>query len=507
MMDAVPIQVLLVEDNAAYAAMLTKEFTESPLSSFVITHARCLSEAVSLIRGRRFEAVLLDLDLPDSRGIATLAHMQKEKPRDVPIVVVTASEDEALRLAALQAGADDYLVKGVLTNDVRTRSVRYVIERKRASEASLTAERRLVMAVEAAQMGTFDWDLKSGKLSWSDQCLRLFGLTSEQFGNTYEAFEQLVHADDRIELRARVDSSLSDDSQFRHEYRIVWPDGSQHWIEARWRVFHDGSKRPLRLMGTALNISPRKASERASSLRENEMAHLSRVATMGQMASGLAHELNQPLAASLNYGTACLMQIEALSGFPPGIANALREMMNETRRAGAIIARMRSFVAHHQPARVSLDINELVHESIKMMEFNLQPHAIRPHVELCDHLPNVLGDPVQIEQVLINLLFNGVESMAGTTPSQRSLIVRTEMQQDGAGVQVSVIDTGIGILPDNLNKLFQPFFSTKSKGLGMGLNISRSIIEGLGGRLWAVANPEHGMRFSFTLPLAIGVNP
>jgi C4-dicarboxylate-specific signal transduction histidine kinase len=373
------IKILLAEDSSAYAVLLSKEFTDSSIASFVMTHAKSLNDALRLVEREKFDAVLLDLNLPDSRGIATLSRLQKANVLQIPIVVVTAAEDEALRVEALRAGADDYLVKGMLTSDLRPRSVRYAIERK--------------------------------------------------------------------------------------------------------------------------------DSERTARLRESEFAHLSRVATMGQMASGLAHELNQPLAATLNYATACLLQAEMAVGFPPGIAIGLREVVKETRRAGAIISRMRSFVDNQEPHRIALNLNDLVHESLRMMAFELRPQGIQPQLKLAGNLPSVLGDPIQIEQVLVNLIFNGVESMASTTSADRSLVVQTAMKDDASSVQVSIIDTGIGILPENLRRLFTPFFSTKPKGLGMGLNISRSIIDSFGGELWASPNTEAGMTFCFTLPVTQGSSP
>jgi C4-dicarboxylate-specific signal transduction histidine kinase len=371
-----PIQILLVEDSNAYAALLHREFADSSIASFVLTHRNRLDEALSIMASQAFDAVLLDLHLPDSQGIMTLTQIQKANTSHIPIVVVTALEDESLRVEALRSGADDYLVKGMLTGDVRPRSVRYAIERK--------------------------------------------------------------------------------------------------------------------------------ASERSARLRETELAHVSRIATMGQMASGLAHELNQPIAATLNYASGCLLQAESLTAYPASILSGLRGIVTETRRAGAIISRMRTFVDNQQPRRIALDMNDLVHESIKMMQFKLQPNQMRPRLELADRLPNVMCDPVQMLQVLVNLLFNGIESMASSDPSQCSLIVRTALNDKGDAVQVSIIDQGIGILPANLRRLFEPFFSTKAKGMGMGLNISRSIVESFGGQLWAIANVDRGMQFCFTVRVVDG---
>lgn len=383
-MNEASIQILLVEDNAADAVLLKKELAESPFGPFSVTHVKRLVEALGELHGRRCDAVLLDLGLPDSQGLATLAQIQKQKPREIPIVVLTGLNDEAIGMQALRQGAEDYLVKGGSADSMRARSVRYAIERKRASEIILAAEQ-------------------------------------------------------------------------------------------------------------------------SARIREAELAHLSRVTTMGQMASGLAHELNQPLAAILNYASVCLEQIESHKGSSATALTAVHEVMNETRRAGAIISRMRSFVRKQQPHSVPLDINELVRNSVNMLEFEFRHQRMRPHLELVADLPKVLGDAVQIEQVLVNLLFNALEAMGESMSPRNGLTVRTAVHDQCKSVQVCIIDTGSGISPENMGRLFEPFFTTKPKGLGMGLNICRSIIESQGGRLTVTPNPERGMRFCFTVPAVEGV--
>jgi len=496
------IQILLIEDNAAEATLLKRELAESPFGLFSIAHVKRLAEASGQLQAQRFDAVLLDLGLPDSQGLATLDRLNKARPHDIPIIVLTGLNDEALGIRALQEGADDYLVKDASTHRMLGRSVRYAIERNRSKQAVLASEQRLDLAVDAAQMGIFDWHVQTGKVTWSHHHARLFGLTPQQFGGTFEAFEQCVHPDDRAGFSAKIERSLATHEEFHHEYRVVWADSSEHWIEARGRVFNDDQGRSVRIMGTVVDISQRKAAEESAKTREAELAHLSRVTTMGQMASGLAHELNQPLSAILNYASVCLEHLESKKGSPATALTAAGEVMNETRRAGAIISRMRSFVRKQQPHSVPLDIDELVRESVRMMEFELRHQQIRPHLELSANMPKVLGDAVQIEQVLVNLLFNALEAMGESRSSGNGLTVRTSLHDQGRSVQVCIVDTGCGISPENMQRLFEPFFTTKPKGLGMGLNICRSIIESQGGRLWAAPNPHRGMRFSFTVPIA-----
>jgi len=235
---------------------------------------------------------------------------------------------------------------------------------------------------------------------------------------------------------------------------------------------------------------------------EAELAHQSRINSLGRMATGMAHELNQPLGAIVNYATVCLQHIQSDKGLPPDALTAIQGVLNEARRAAAIIKSMRSFIGKGHPAKAPLDINELVRESVGMMEFELRQQGVHPQLRLTGGLPKVLGDSVQIEQVLVNLLLNALEAISESASPGNALTVKTVLSDDGHAVQVSTMDTGNGICPERMSHLFEPFFTTKPNGVGMGLSICRSIIEGRGGRLTAAANPDRGMRFSFTVPVA-----
>jgi two-component system sensor histidine kinase TtrS len=248
----------------------------------------------------------------------------------------------------------------------------------------------------------------------------------------------------------------------------------------------------------------RKAAEELIRKNEAEMAHLSRVSTVGQMAAGLAHELNQPLGAILNYASVCLEQTESRKDLPPMLLEAMGEIMNETRRIGGIISRLRSFVRKQKPKAVPVDVNALVDESMNLLGFELLHKGIRPRLSLAEPSPMVLADPIHLEQVLVNLVYNALEAMDAMDQEEQSLTVQTKLIADGALLELSVIDNGPGVAPENMNRLFEAFFTTKSHGLGMGLNICRTIIESHGGRLDAARNPDGGMRFYFTLPLANG---
>jgi C4-dicarboxylate-specific signal transduction histidine kinase len=223
------------------------------------------------------------------------------------------------------------------------------------------------------------------------------------------------------------------------------------------------------------------------------------------MASGLAHELNQPLGAILNYAAACLARLESGNASPQSIQQVLENVMVETRRAGQIIADMRAFVRKQQPKSRRVDVNELVEESLRLVQFELARRQVEPSVHLSPNLPDAMADSIQIQQVMVNLICNAIEATDQNAKKERTLAIRTGLKADGEQVELSVTDNGPGISQEILARIYDPFFTTKPNGLGMGLNISRSIIESHGGRLSASPIAEGGMRFSFTLPIASGV--
>ncbi|HVT91158.1 MAG TPA: PAS domain-containing protein [Tepidisphaeraceae bacterium] len=505
-MNSKPIKVLLVEDNPADAVLMRETLAESHYGEFSVTVVSRLDTAIQRLTEEPFDIVLLDLGLPDSQGLDTLKRLRKQS-RAIPLVVLTGLSDEAMGVQALQNGAQDYLVKGETAGNLMARAVRYAIERKNAEEAFLASEQRLALTVDAVQVGIWSFDIATEVITWSDQVARLFAVDPLTFDGKRETLFQCIHPDDREVVRNRINAARTSGKDYTSEYRIIWPDGSLHWIESRGRVMLDDNKRPVRIMGTVVEITQRKLAEEAMRSRDAELAHLNRVNTMGQMASGLAHELNQPLSAILNYASVCLAQAESDKGSRSTILMAVQEIMNETRRAGAIISRMRSFVRKQRPKNEVVDINQLVTESLSILEFELRHQKIRPKIKLAEGLPGVLADPVQIEQVLVNLIYNALEAMSEKTPPGNMLRLETRRREDGGSVEISVIDSGCGVSEETMARLFEPFYTTKSKGLGMGLNISRSIVEGHGGRLSATPNPEGGMRFSFTLAIAEGATP
>ena len=249
---------------------------------------------------------------------------------------------------------------------------------------------------------------------------------------------------------------------------------------------------------TFLDITDRKRTEEHAREMQNQLAHVSRLSTMGEMASGLAHELNQPLAAIVAYADACRELVESGRMAENQLLEVLRAVSSQADRAGKIIHRMRNMIKKSEPVRARIQINDAVREVAGLLEPEVRSKGASLRLEFSEQLPDIWADVVLIQQVLLNLMRNGLDAMIGTDLAARELTVFTRRVADGS-VEVAVRDRGRGIDRDDADRLFEPFFTTKAEGLGMGLSISRTIIEAHGGRLWFAANPEGGVTVRFVL--------
>ncbi len=316
-----------------------------------------------------------------------------------------------------------------------------------------------------------------------------------------------MHPDDVAHLQqqlAVVRATAANRSRHLLEHRVVHADGAVRWLSVQASVNFEGegpARCAVLVIGTSQDISDRKDSEQRQQRHEAELAHVARIATMGEMAASLAHELNQPLQAVVTYADGSIMRLAKQPDKDEQLVSTLEQISHEAKRAGKIIRRIRGFVEKRQPQVVEVHVNELVDDCIRLNNGELERRRIRVAMELEEDLPPVRGDPVQIEQVILNLVRNAMESMDETTEGSRLLSIRTARHGDVV-VQVDVCDHGKGIGNEPLEKIFEPFFTTKPEGMGMGLAISRSILQAHNGRLWASVNREGGCTFHFTLPVA-----
>jgi C4-dicarboxylate-specific signal transduction histidine kinase len=240
----------------------------------------------------------------------------------------------------------------------------------------------------------------------------------------------------------------------------------------------------------------------SEALREAQMelAHVTRVTTLGELTASIAHEVNQPLAAVVANAEACLRWLGRGTPDLDAARRSVEWIINDGNRASEVIRRVRALANKTDIQKVPLDLNEVIREVIALVPRELTSHQVSLRTELAPALPTILGDRIQLQQVIINLVMNGVEAMQSVTDRSRELVIRSR-QDEKQQVLVSVTDCGVGISAENADRLFNAFFTTKSSGMGMGLSICRSIMEAHGGRLWATANRPHGATFQFTLPV------
>jgi C4-dicarboxylate-specific signal transduction histidine kinase len=252
------------------------------------------------------------------------------------------------------------------------------------------------------------------------------------------------------------------------------------------------------------SLFERKRAEEALRQAQANLAHVSRVMSLGELTASISHEVNQPLAAIVTNGQVCLRLLALETPRPDEMRAVLERIVRDANRASEVIQRIRALAKRSDPQMVSLDINEVIREAILLMQREVLSQGASLRTELASALPPVLGDRVQLQQVVINLLMNGVEAMAPITDRPREILIRSEQDEaehEADNVHVAVLDSGIGIDSETAEKLFSAFFTTKPGGMGMGLSISRSIIRAHGGRLWVSPNPGHGAAFQFTVPI------
>jgi C4-dicarboxylate-specific signal transduction histidine kinase len=277
------------------------------------------------------------------------------------------------------------------------------------------------------------------------------------------------------------------------------PDGQMRWVASEGYLELDGSGQPARLQGVSMDITHRKQAELDAHAHRNELAHLLRAASLGELSSALAHELSQPLTAILGNTQAAQLILAHEDCDIEEIRDILRDIAADDQRAGEIIGRLRGLLKKGEFQPQPLEANEIIREALKLMNYDLKARSVRVVTELGIGLPSIRGDSVQLQQVLINLILNAVDAMSERTQTARTLTLGSYRLADNR-IRFSVVDTGIGIAPGNEEKIFEPYHTTKPRGLGLGLSLSRSIIFAHGGRMWAENRPAGGAALHFSIP-------
>jgi PAS domain S-box-containing protein len=397
-----------------------------------------------------------------------------------------------------------HLCRGVPLRDERGNIVKWygvltdIEDGKRAEEALRRSEFYLREAQKLTHTGSWAWRVSDRNVvHLSEEWYRIYGFDPAAGAPTWEEYCERVHPEDRLRWTGTIERAIVEKTEYDVTFRIVLPGGIVKWIRTVGHPVLTATGDLVQYLGSSTDITDHKCAEQEhEKLRqlEAELAHINRVSMLGEMAASLAHEIKQPIAAAITCANSC---IEWLAHEPPNLdrARAAASRINKYgKRAAEIIDRMRSFYRKSPPQRELVDMNGIVQEMLTLLKGEATRPSIAMRTDLSSELPKIMVDRVQLQQVFMNLMLNAIEAM---TDSGGELTVKSELQ-DGQ-LQVSVRDTGVG-LPTEMDQIFSAFFTSKPQGSGMGLAISRSIVESHGGRLWATANDGRGATFHFTLP-------
>jgi PAS domain S-box-containing protein len=371
-----------------------------------------------------------------------------------------------------------------------------ITEWKLAQEMLRQSETYLAEAQKLSLTGSVGWSVADDRHVWSDETYRIFGYHPST-RITFPLILQRVHPED-LELVTQALAEAQDGGDFDYEYRLLMPDGAVKYLHLVAHGMRDRNGR-LEYIGAVQDVTQRRRSEEALARLRSELAHVSRVTSLGTLAASVAHEVSQPLSGIITNASTCLRM---LAGEPPNVDGAretARRTIRDGQRASEVITRLRALFARKNPAIEPVDVNEATREVMALSRSELQRSRTTIRMELAEDLPVVMGDRVQLQQVIMNLLRNASEAMSDVDDRSREVVIRTAHDEDERAV-LSVQDAGSGFEPHSAEKLFDAFYTTKQHGMGIGLSVSRSIIESHRGRLWAVPNEGPGVTFSFSIP-------
>jgi signal transduction histidine kinase/CheY-like chemotaxis protein len=497
------LRFLLLEDND-HDAELIQELLEAEHFVCEIIRAQTRDEFVAGLKDAGIELILADYRLPAFDGLSAL-HLAVAARAELPFIFVSGSLGEEVAIEAVKIGATDYVVKSRLSRLVPAvqralREARERAERRKAEQAFRRSEMYLAQAQRLSQTGSFGWDPVSGDIFWSIETYRIFEYDSSVTPTIARVVDR-THPDDREHVRRILDRASVERDEFTAEHRLLMPDGSVKHVRAVAHFAAGADPGRFVFVGAVMDISERKRAEQERErLRqlETDLAYMNRVSMMGELAASLAHEIKQPIAAAALNGAACTNWLRRDAPDLAKASSSATAMVANVMLAGSIIDRVSSLYRRGTPAPESIDLNEIVLEMSALLAHMASRNAVSIRTELDPELPATTADRVQLQQVLMNLMVNGVEAMQN---SGGELIVASSQTGDGQ-LLISVSDSGVGLSVDQAERIFEAFVTTKPQGTGMGLSISRRIIASHGGRLWANPNTGRGTTFQFMLPVA-----
>jgi PAS domain S-box-containing protein len=527
--------IVLADDNADMRRYLT-HLLRDRYEVHAVADGR---QALEATRRLRPALVLTDVMMPHVDGFGLLRAIRDDLVlASTPVILLSARAGEEARLEGLQADADDYLIKPFTAREMLARVSLHVkmakvrreagereqrmhseaeLEREklRASEERLAETSRLYRELQRAdaelrlqvgllqQLPVSAWTLKpDGTPDFVNQVwLEFAGQTLDFVCSHPEAWMAAVHPEDREIAAKSFWEGVRSGRGFAVETRSLRAqDGTYRWHLQQAVVVRDAEGKVLKFVGTTTDIDDQKRTEEALRQAQGDLARINRVTIMGELAASLAHELSQPISGATTNANTCLLKLGRDEPNLDEVRAVVRKFARDAQRAADIIGRIRSQFARGAINPEVIDVNEIHRETVALLRDEAVRYNISVRTELAADLPQIVGDRVQLQQVAMNLIVNGIEAMKDVD-GLREMVIKSQ-RADGEQILVSVSDTGVGFPPQLAERIFDPYFTTKPQGTGMGLRISRSIIESHSGRLWAVGSPGCGATFHLSLPAA-----
>jgi PAS domain S-box-containing protein len=483
-----------VFENSAVGLVLQSGDRHGRFVAANAAYQRMLGYSAEELRTLTFMDITYEEDREANRRLAT--ELLEGKRQSFEMTKRNRRKDGGLMWVSIHVS----LIPGTGNNDQLFMSiVEDISERKRAEEALGRSERQFRALFEEAAVGIALVDSAGRPFETNRKLQQILGYSAHEL--RHMPFTAFTHPDD-----AKADWSLFTDllsgkrDHYHIEKRYRRKDGALVWGDLTVYIVRDDRGQPVFTIGMVQDITDRKQAEEALRKAQAELAHVARVSTLGELGASIAHEISQPLAAIVADAHACLNWLAADHPHIDSVREALTSIAADGHRAAEVIGRIRALCRRTDPQREPLNLNDVVRDVVLLARHEVLGHRVSLRTELASGLPAVLGDRVQLQQVMINLVINGMEAMAAVTDRPRELLIRSQHEADQ--VVLAVQDSGVGIDADNVQRLFDAFFTTKASGMGMGLSISRSIIEDHGGRLWAAPNAGPGATFQFSLPMA-----
>lgn len=374
------------------------------------------------------------------------------------------------------------------------------IERQRQQEILRERDARISLAAESAELAF--WVLyPDGNQAWmSEKGRKIYGFDSK-LPLTCDLILSRIHPDERAKVKAEYERACALYGAFESEHRLLLPYGKIRWVIMRGRCLQDEHGNILETIGVTLDVSAQKQADMQLQLQREEMAHRNRVSLMGEMTASFAHELNQPLTAIANNASAARRFLERGNIDPELLKQLLQDLVADSQRAGEVVRGIRSLVRKDTSVHTRFNLNSVITDTVRLVGTDILSRESVVTTELDPHLPDVNGAIVQVQQVLLNLIINALDAVETLPPAERRIVISTHSDR-GTTVEMTVRDFGTGLPKDRPDKIFDHFFSTKQKGMGMGLTIVRSIVEGHGGTITAENAPDRGARIIVRLPAA-----